>query len=329
MLTLLCKSGNSLFYRVLAETDWLCIALSGECRQHNGWGERTPVAEQTLSFDGKRGPTACFATQFWLNYSESVLRFIKQTGLGGLETDGQYEDIPCWDSGGDHYHNGIAGGYSYGLKATLDFNIKLKALGVYQTGADAYRYSGANRWNHADTDAFGHLPLWEQHEVGRMYTYDSTMTRLASSGQLGVNDLSTFSKTCDGTNGRSRMLCFDFVLAGYWGWGVVGDFRSARLYDPTDSEAALLAATIKGWTKFYRNYTKPRPSGAAGVLLADQIHIKRPDARSISAMASVTADTSLPERALLTALNPTLETQSENLSVPLYCTCLPCGICDQ
>ena len=153
-----------------------------------------------------------------------------------------------------------------------------------------------------------------------MYVYDSTMTRLASSGQLGVNDLAAFSKSsCDGTNGRSRMLCFDFVLAGYWGWGVVGDFRAAKLYDPADPEAAVLASTIKGWTSFYRNFTKPRPSGAAGVLLAEQIHVKRPDSRSISAMASVTADTSLPERALLTALNPTLETKSENLTVPLYC----------
>ena len=55
------------------------------------------------------------------------------------------------------------------------------------------------------------------------------------------------------------------------------------------------------------------------MLLAEQIHVKRPDSRCISAMASVTADTSLPERALLTAINPTLETKSENLTVPLYC----------
>jgi hypothetical protein len=76
------------------------------------------------------GPTCVF----WANLThftlESVLAFIRETGMGGLETDGQYEDIPCADTSGDHYHNGIAGGYSYGLKATLDFNIKLKALGV-------------------------------------------------------------------------------------------------------------------------------------------------------------------------------------------------------
>ena len=37
---------------------------------------------------------------------------------------------------------------------------------AYQTGADAsYFWHGANRWNHADTDAFGGLPLWEMHTV--------------------------------------------------------------------------------------------------------------------------------------------------------------------
>jgi hypothetical protein len=53
-------------------------------------------------------------------------------------------------------------------------------------GAPLYRYvwSGANKWNHADTDAFGQLPLWEMMDVGRMYIYDSTMTRLQSSGQV-------------------------------------------------------------------------------------------------------------------------------------------------
>ena len=87
--------------------------------QHNGWGESTPLAEQTLSRDGKtRGPTACFATDYHAKYRQGVLNFIKETGMGGLETDGQYESIPCSDTTGDHQHNGIAGGYSYGMKAS-------------------------------------------------------------------------------------------------------------------------------------------------------------------------------------------------------------------
>ena len=139
--------------------------------QHNGWGENTPVAEQTLSRTGQRGPTACFATDYHAEYRRKVLAFIKEVGMGGLETDGQYEDIPCADSGGDHHHNGIAGGYSYGIQAALDFNHELKNLGAYQTGADAYFWSGADRWNHADTDAFSHLPLWEQYASRAVQLY--------------------------------------------------------------------------------------------------------------------------------------------------------------
>ena len=170
--------------------------------------------------------------------------------IEGLETDGQYESIPCSDTTGDHHHNGIAGGYSYGMKKARDFNRDLKALGVFQTGADAYFWSGANRWNHADTDAFGHLPLWEQHLVGRMYVYDSVLSRLRSSGQIGVNDLAATTKAActGGVGGRGRMLCFDVVLAGLYGWGVMPGFRAARLYDPADPDAQAIVATVKGWS---------------------------------------------------------------------------------
>ena len=70
------------------------------------------------------------------------------------------------------------------MAAALDFNTKLKAIGAYQTGADACYWHGANRWNHADTDAYGGLPLWEMHTTGRMYLYDSTVRRLPTSGTL-------------------------------------------------------------------------------------------------------------------------------------------------
>ena len=189
----------------------------------------------------------------------------------------------------------------------------------WPTGADAYRWSGANRWNHADTDAFGRLGLWEQHTVGRMYVYDSTFSRLQSSGQLGVNDLASLTKAqCNGTDGRTRMLCFDFIMAGYYGSGNLAGFRSAMLYDPNDAEATALNETIRGWTAFYRRYSNPRPSGERGVLVTDLIHLRRTTSRSIEATLSATADASAPERAIITVVNPTLELLSTNISAPLY-----------
>ena len=135
--------------------------------QHNGWGEVTPSSEQALFKDGKRGGVACMATEFHARYRANVLAFIKDTGMQGLETDGQYEGYAwtralisvvgqlarcrgcrysCADDSHDHHHNGIEGAWSYQLQTTLDFNKALKALGVYQTGADAYVFSGANKW---------------------------------------------------------------------------------------------------------------------------------------------------------------------------------------
>eukprot|EP00756_Hemistasia_phaeocysticola_P051771 Hpha_TRINITY_DN26949_c0_g1::TRINITY_DN26949_c0_g1_i1::g.24849::m.24849 len=290
--------------------------------QMNGWGESVPSSEQTLSRTGKRGPTACFATDFHDRYRSSLLEFISTVGMTGIETDGQYENIPCTDTGGDHYHNGVHGAYHFGLGATLDFNKALKVRGWYQTGADGYSYSGVNKWNHADTDAFGHLPLWEQHEVGRMYIFDSTFTCLPSSWTIGVNDLSTPSKTCAN---RTRVGCFDFIVGAQYMMGSITEFRAPVLWDPKDPEADELRASLSRWTAFYKRFRAPRPSGAAGLLLQDLIHIYRPDSRSVASVVHVTADSSLPSRALAAFFNPTLESRTQNLTIPLYYTGLPRG----
>ena len=59
---------------------------------------------------------------------------------------------------------------------------------------------------HAPAPAFAR-PLWEQHTVGRMYVYDSTLSRVQSSGQLGVNDLASITKAaCTGEGGMCYLL---------------------------------------------------------------------------------------------------------------------------
>ena len=128
--------------------------------QHNGWGESVPTAEQVLSRSGARGGIACFATDWHATYRAHVLNFTQFVGLEGIETDGQYENAPCADTSGDHRHNGVAGSWQAQMFATADFNEKVKLQGLYQSGADAYEWSGANQWNHADTDAGFGLPIW-------------------------------------------------------------------------------------------------------------------------------------------------------------------------
>jgi len=223
--------------------------------QMNGWGESVPEEEQTLDYDGKRGPTACMATDFHGEYRADVLNFVQLVGLTGIETDGEYESIPCTDDSHDHHHNGVEGGYHYGLMTTLSFNENCKALGLYHTGADAYVFSGVNRWNHADTDAFGQLPLWQNTIVGRFYVYDSTLNRIKSSGQIGVGDLSERTKEAalkEDCGYLGRVACFDFVMGTYYLLGTTAGFHTDKLVDPNDTEIDELMATMKKWTDFYK-----------------------------------------------------------------------------
>ena len=277
--------------------------------QHNGWGEVTPAAEQALFSNGKRGGVACMATDFHARYRSNVLGFIRETGMTGLETDGQYEGYSCADETHDHHHNGIAGGWSYQLETTLEFNIALKALGVYQTGADAYVFSGANKWNHADTDAFGHLPFWPRLTVGRMYIYDSTMNRVPASGQIGVNDLAGSSVSCGPAGTAARRACFDFGLASGYALGTIPSFRSARLWDPADPDAAALEVTITRWVSFFKEHRELFVGG-------HMIHIARPDSRHVEATGYVRS--SGAERGLLSLINPTNSTLNASFAFSLY-----------
>lgn len=218
--------------------------------QHNGWGEMVPEPERALQ-KGKRAPVACMATTWFDVYKKNVLAFIKETGMQGLETDGQYEGYACEDASGDHNHNGIHGSFARQIQSTLDFNEALKVLkvgpdqvGVYQTGADAYAFSGANKWNHADTDAFGRLPFWPRMTVGRMYIYDSTMNRVPASGQIGVNDLASSSLACGAAGTKERVACYDWGLASGYGFGTIPSFHAPHLWEPTDPDAAKLEANV-------------------------------------------------------------------------------------
>ena len=279
--------------------------------QHNGWGETVPNDEQVLNRDGTRGGIACFATDWHAAYRQSVLDFARAVNLSGIETDGQYESAACADEGGDHHHNGLAGSWHAQMAATSDFNHKLREQGLYQTGADAYFWSGAAKWNHADSDAgYSLSSLWERLSVGRDYVYDSTTTRLHSSGMYGLNDLEGASRQCDPSPGR--LLCVDFALASFLGQGVIPDDVSPVLWDPSDPDAAAIRTIFSNWSSFFAAH-RPVLTSAASV------HIVRPSARAFEASAHLLSDATAPERALLTLYNPSsTAVAGEEIALNLY-----------
>ena len=117
----------------------------------------------------------------------------------------------------------------------------------------------------------------------------------------------------------------DFILGGYWLLAGQPYFVTSRLYEPTAPDAEAVRATIAKWTAFAKAYRAPRPSGGAGLLYSSMIHLLRPSLRGLEAVAHVTADSSLPMRALISVLNPTASALQQRVTVPLYYTGLAPG----
>ena len=133
---------------------------------------------------------------------------------------------------------------------------------------------------HADA-GYGLASLWERLSVGRDYVYDSTTTRLHSSGMYGVGDVAGASRQCDPSPGR--LVCVDFALASFLGQGVVCDNVGASLWDPADPDAAKLAQIFSAWAAFFTTHRAILTSAAS-------LHIVRPTARTLEARASLRKD---------------------------------------
>jgi hypothetical protein len=208
---------------------------------------------QAMNRDGSRAGVACFATDWHAAYRASVLQFITEVGLSGVETDGQYEDYPCADSGGDHHHNGLEGSWDAQMAATAVFNEQMKGLGIYQTGADAYLFSGANLWNHAGKfQCVLHLVL--------CFYIDLSLDRLAWSPRIAppLFDLAqtlTLATACRHSGSDSLSAATTFTIRRRRGCHQVGAtaYRtppmlrsSARLTRPT--------AASRAWTLHSRAF---------------------------------------------------------------------------
>ena len=143
-----------------------------------------------------------------------------------------------------------------------------------------------------------------------MYAYDSTFDRVPTSGQYTVDDL--VGRCTNDPLQTDLVRCVDFVLGGFYLFGTQPFFHAVELWDPSDKHAAALEASVTRWTGFFRQY-RERMLGMGRML-----HLRRPTARFLEAVAHVTADPSEPLRAIVGLVNPTSKGLADNITVSLY-----------
>ena len=143
-----------------------------------------------------------------------------------------------------------------------------------------------------------------------MYAYDSTFDRVPTSGQYTVDDL--VGRCTNDPLQTDLVRCVDFVLGGFYLFGTQPFFHAVELWDPLHKDAAALEASVTRWTGFFRQY-RERMLGMGRML-----HLRRPTARFLEAVAHVTADPSEPLRAIVGLVNPTSKGLADNITVSLY-----------
>ena len=143
-----------------------------------------------------------------------------------------------------------------------------------------------------------------------MYAYDSTFDRVPTSGQYTVDDL--VGRCTDDPLQTDLVRCVDFVLGGFYLFGTQPFFHAVELWDPDHESAVELEASVKRWTGFFRAH-RTRLLGMGRML-----HLRRPTARFLEAVAHVTADPSEPLRAIVGLVNPTSRGIVDNITVSLY-----------
>ena len=143
-----------------------------------------------------------------------------------------------------------------------------------------------------------------------MYAFDSTFDRVPTSGQYTVDDL--VGRCTNDPLQTDLVRCVDFVLGGFYLFGTQPFFHAVELWDPDHEHAAALEASVKRWTGFFRQY-RERMLGMGRML-----HLRRPTARFLEAVAHVTADPSEPLRAIVGLVNPTSRGIADNVTVSLY-----------
>ena len=155
------------------------------------------------------------------------------------------------------------------------------------------------------------LLLRQRLQIGREYVYDSTVSRLHSSGMFPINYISgQAAAECTGTNGKPpRLQCIDFALASFFGQGVVPNAMGPFLAPANDPDRAAILALFAGWNKFYAQYRGILTSPAS-------LHLGRPTSRSLEVTAHLSP--SLPERGMVTLYNPTSSPMAGDVTVPLY-----------
>lgn len=252
------------------------------------------------------GNAPCFGSKWGLAYRDKIKYFFKQTGFDIWENDGPYPGDVC-ASTVHPGHNGYDDSQWRQMEIQKDLYKWLNERGVYINAPDWYFLDGTHKIAVGYREVNFSLSRAQQKIINRQNIHDGTIEKTPSMG-WGFVPLTKYQG-----GGEDAVLeplqdhleDYEQLMMQYYGAGVQACYRGPRLYD-TDKTRVKVQSVID-WYKKYRS-----------ILNADMIQLRRADGRDWDGWLHV--DPALPQKGLMMLFNPTNETITRTIQLPLYYT---------
>jgi len=252
------------------------------------------------------GNAPCFGSRWGLAYRDKIKYFFKQTGFDIWENDGPYPGDVC-ASTVHPGHKGYEDSQWRQMEIQKDLYKWLNERGVYINAPDWYFLDGTHKIAVGYREVNFSLSRAQQKIINRQNIHDGTIEKTPSMG-WGFVPLTKYQG-----GGEDAVLeplqdhleDYEQLMMQYYGAGVQACYRGPRLYD-TDKTRVKVQSVID-WYKKYRS-----------ILNADMIQLRRADGRDWDGWLHV--DPALPQKGLMMLFNPTNETITRTIQLPLYYT---------
>jgi len=252
------------------------------------------------------GNAPCFGSKWGLAYRDKIKYFFKQTGFDIWENDGPYPGDVC-ASTVHPGHKGYDDSQWRQMEIQKDLYKWLNERGVYINAPDWYFLDGTHKIAVGYREVNFSLSRAQQKIINRQNIHDGTIEKTPSMG-WGFVPLTKYQG-----GGEDAVLeplqdhleDYEQLMMQYYGAGVQACYRGPRLYD-TDKTRVKVQSVID-WYKKYRS-----------ILNADMIQLRRADGRDWDGWLHV--DPALPQKGLMMLFNPTNETITRTIQLPLYYT---------
>lgn len=251
------------------------------------------------------GNSPCLSTNWGTAYFENLKAFIEKSGMTILEHDGSYPGDVC-ASEKHSGHKGLDDSQWTQREQIKKFYNWCCENGIFLNVPDlGYILDGANKSAIGYREVNWSLPRARQIILGRQNLYDGLWTRMPGNCWTFVPLTQYHGGGAAATLEplKEHLKEYRAHMIQNYGSGVQACYRGHRLYD--SPETKTLVKSIISWYKNHRD-----------ILNSEVIHLRRPDGNDWDGILHVNPQ--LKEKAMAMLYNPTLNTLTRTIRLPLY-----------